>query len=150
MIYQLLISCRKFCIPQDHLNISNKTDHSDVILNILNSDEYSMNKFDENSPRILDVFPQYFNSIFSFLSKYHILKNWKEKAAHSLSYLPLISNFPSPGFDIVLPFFINFFKCKDTMTESLSFVDLLMSRLGLQKSTDLLLGPLLSLFEVGI
>lgn len=151
MIFQLLIPCKKYCIPlEEDMSHHTLMQDQDIIMNILNSSENIHSTLTDGSLHALDVFPQYFTTISSFLSRYHFLKNWKEKSAHALFYLPLLSNLPQSGFDLVLPFYINFFQCEETIVESLSFVDSLASRLGSEKSVQVLLGPLTSLYEVCI
>lgn len=145
MIYTLLKQCKKYC-TKDY-KLIRQAPCQEVLRKILSCEEYYIDKETESISNI-NVFPIYFIPIYSFLCRYNTLTNWKEKAAHTLSYMPLLTSLPMQGFDIVLPFILNFFSTEETLAESLSFIESLSIKLGPHRSNLMLLNPLLSLYEV--
>lgn len=145
MIYSLLKQCKKYC-TRDY-KPGRQDQCQEVLRKILSCEEYYIDRETETISNI-NVFPIYFIPIYSFLCRYHTLTNWKEKAAHTLSYMSLLTSLPMQGFDIVLPFILNFFYTEETLAESLSFIEPVSIKLGPHKSNLILLNPLLSLYEV--
>ena len=94
------------------------------------------------------LFPDFFESIFKFLGRFLSLPSWKDKAELVQQHMGSIVSLPIAGFQIILRFLLELFQKEETLCESIKLADSLAMKLKRKLSQQLLLGPIMCLYEV--
>jgi hypothetical protein len=103
---------------------------------------------------ILDsqLFPKYFAEMYEFLAAFHLHKNWNSKLSLTMENISKLLSIPDEGFDLVLPFLLDFFSDQvdlDLRLEAASSLfDSLGAKLGLYRCKKTLLSPIVKLYHV--
>ena len=108
----------------------------------------------KSAGKILDsqLFPKYFVDMYEFLSAFHLLRDWNAKLSLTMENLSKLLAIPDEGFDLVLPFLLDFFSDQVDLDLRLqaasSLFDSLGAKLGPFKCKKSLLQPIVKLYHV--
>eukprot|EP01119_Soliformovum_irregulare_P023450 TRINITY_DN8180_c0_g1_i2.p1 TRINITY_DN8180_c0_g1~~TRINITY_DN8180_c0_g1_i2.p1 ORF type:complete len:1262 (+),score=290.72 TRINITY_DN8180_c0_g1_i2:54-3839(+) len=98
-----------------------------------------------------DIFPSYFTELYTWLSAYHSITDWKQRLNLTIDNLSTLLALPEEGFEIAIPFFLQFFSEPTEIgvkVKAVNLIDPLGAKLGVANSRKYLLQPLIRLYQI--
>ncbi|KAG0240959.1 WD repeat-containing protein 81 [Actinomortierella wolfii] len=106
----------------------------------------SLPSISPNTPSISMFVPGVIGEIYEFLASFYISETTKQIALAN-KWIGRICGFDDDIFDIVLPVYVHLFTNEETRVASLPLFPKLAQQLGVERTTSLLLQPIIALFE---
>ncbi|KAF9969340.1 WD repeat-containing protein 81, partial [Actinomortierella ambigua] len=106
----------------------------------------SLRSISPDTPSISMFVPGVIGEIYDFLASFYVSETSKQIALAN-KWIGRICGFDDEIFDIVLPVYVHLFTNEDTRVAALPLFPKLAQQLGIERTTSLLLQPIVVLFE---